>query len=256
MNPRVLAGTGIFLLFLTALPLPAAASLRSSLYSFLKSPITAVGAVTRTVSDLFHFRGNAADARKLKDALARVEAQRFETREIAIENRRLLKLLDFKQSLPPSVKSAVAARVIGRSPLSWNRVFLIDKGSRSGVKLNMPVLSGHALAGKVVEVGPSVAKVLLLTDPNARVAVLLQRTRQQGVLYGTAHECRIKYLSVDAAVQRGDIVETAGFGDFFPKGLRVGTVDRVWKEPGQIYQVAAVKPFVEFDRMEEVLCVG
>ncbi len=255
MKPRVLAGTGIFLLFLTALPLPAAASFRSSLYSFLKSPITAVGAVTRTVSDLVHFQGNAADARKLKDALARVEAQRFETREIAMENKRLLRLLDFKQSLPPSVKTAIAARVIGRSPLSWNRVFLVDKGSRDGIKLNMPVLSGHALAGKVVEVGPSVAKVILLTDPNARVAVLLQRTRQQGVLYGAGTECRIKYLSVDAAVKRGDIVETAGFGDFFPKGLRVGIVDRVWKEPGQIYQVASVKPFAEFDRTEEVLCV-
>jgi len=255
VKPKVLAGTGIFLLFLTALPLPAAVSLRSSLYSLLKSPITAVGAVTRTVSDLFHFRGNAADARKLKDALASVEAQRFQTQEIALENKRLLKLLDLKKSLPPAVKSAVAARVIGRSPLSWNRVFLIDKGSHDGVKLNMPVLSGHALAGKVVLAGPSMAEVVLLTDPNARVAVLLQRTRQQGVLYGTGNECRIKYLSVDVAVRRGDVVETAGFGDFFPKGLRVGIIDRIWKEPGQIYQVASVRPFAEFDRTEEVLCV-
>jgi rod shape-determining protein MreC len=255
VKPRVLAGTGIFLLFLTALPLPAAASFRSSLYSFLKTPIAAAGAVTRTFSDLFHFRGNAADARKLKDALARVEAQRFETRETAIENKRLLKLLDLKQSLPPAMKRAVAARVIGRTPLSWNRVFLIGKGGRDGVKVNMPVLSGHALAGKVVETGPSVSKVLLLTDPNARVAVVLQRTRQQGVLYGAGNECRIKYLSVDAAIKRGDVVETAGFGDFFPKGLRVGTVDRVWKEPGQIYQVAAVTPLAELDRTEEVLCV-
>jgi rod shape-determining protein MreC len=255
VKPRVLAGTGIFLLFLTALPLPLAASFRASLYSFLKSPIVAAAAVTRTTSDFFHFRSNAAAARKLKDALSHAEAQRFEVREIAIENKRLLRLLDLKQSLPPSVKHSVAARVIGRSPLSWNRVFLIDKGSRDGVKLHMPVLSGHALAGKIVEAGPSVSKVLLLTDPNARVAVLLQRTRQQGVLYGVGNECRIKYLSVDAAVQRGDVVETAGFGDFFPKGLRVGTVDRVWKEPGQIYQVAAVRPLAEFDRTEEVLCV-
>jgi rod shape-determining protein MreC len=255
VKPRVLAGTGVFLLFLTALPLPVAASLRSSLYSLLKDPIRLSGAVARTAVDFFHFRRNAEEARAMREAFARVRAERFETEEIRLENARLRKLLNLKEAIGGEVKRAFAARVIGRSPLSWNRSLLIDKGASDGVRLNMPVLSGHALAGKIVETGASAAKVLLVTDPNARIAVILQRTRQQGILFGAGTECRVKYLSVDAALKRGDVVETAGFGDFFPKGLRVGTVERVWKEPGQIYQVASVRPLADLDRVEEVLCV-
>jgi rod shape-determining protein MreC len=122
--------------------------------------------------------------------------------------------------------------------------------------VNQPVLSGRSLIGKIIEAGPGVSKVLLITDPNSKIGVIIQRTRQQGILYGTfAGECRIKYLSVDAEIKAGDTVESAGYGGYFPKALWVGAVARAWKEPGQIYQVAEIKPATDLSRVEEVVCL-
>ena len=65
----------------------------------------------------------------------------------------------------------------------------------------------------------------------------------------------MKYISIDTKITAGDKVETAGFGGFFTKGIPVGTVERAWKEPGQIYQVAEVRPFMGLNRVEEVTLI-
>jgi rod shape-determining protein MreC len=147
----------------------------------------------------------------------------------------------------------IYARVLINAPLAWNKMLLLDKGVKDGVKLNKLALCDYALIGKVVEIGPSMSKVRLITDANSKIGVMIQRNRQQGILFGTASgQCKMKYLSLDADVKEGDIVETAGFNSFFPKGIRVGTVEKVWKEPGEIYQVALVQPSVNMTRLEEV----
>jgi len=250
----------LFVLFLlaclAALPLAPTLRFRSSLVSFLAAPLRLSRELAQGSSDLWYFRHNAAENRVLKARLASSRAERFYETEALIENRRLNRLLELEQVIPPSVRRTVRARVIGRSPLSWNRVFLIDKGTREGVRANMLVLSEVSLVGKVIEAGPSASKVLLVTDPNLRIGAIVQRSRQQGILYGAlSGECRMKYVAVETDVQEGDEVETAGFGGFFPKGLRIGRVRRIWKEPGQIYKVAEVAPFADLNRVEEVVCV-
>jgi rod shape-determining protein MreC len=146
--------------------------------------------------------------------------------------------------------------VIARSPSVWNRVFFIDKGSAHGVRVGLPALSGASLVGKITEAGPGAAKVALVTDPLFRIGAIVQRTRDQGVLYGTpSGECRLKYLPLDSDVREGDLVETAGSGNGFPKAIPIGAIERIWKEPGQVYRVARVKPAADLSRIEEVLCV-
>jgi len=91
---------------------------------------------------------------------------------------------------------------------------------------------------------------------NGAIRTPRQRTRQHGILYGTASgECRVKYLSVDAEIKAGDVVETAGLEGFFPKGVMVGSVKRAWKEPGQIYQVAEILPAADLGRLEEAAII-
>ncbi len=209
--------------------------------------------VAKGALDLFYFRKNAEENKALKKVLSQSRVDRFQMEELSQENARLTKLLSLRKILPPSVRRTIFSRVIARSPSSWNRVFLIDKGKRQGVRPNTLVLSELSLVGKIIEAGPAVSKVLLITDPNFRIGVLIQRTRQEGILFGTSRgECRMKYISMDTEVKAGDLIETAGFGGFFQKGLLVGKVTRVWKEPGQIYQVAEVKPLTDLSRIEEV----
>ena len=253
---RVFFGIAVFFIFLVALPLSASVFIKGSFYSVVKAPVTLSKAVASTVVNLFFFSRNAQENRSLKKTMALMRFDQFKLEELSRENARLTQLLDLKRTLPANVRHLIFARVIARSPSAWSRVFLIDKGSRQGVKENMLAMSDSALVGKVVETGPTVSKVLLITDPNSKIGALIQRTRQAGIVFGTSQgECRMKYISVDTPLQQGDLVETAGFGGFFPKGLIVGTVRRAWKEPGQIYQVAQVSPLADLSRLEEVALV-
>lgn len=253
---RVLFGICVSLFLLAALPLSTAVSFKTSAYSFLEGPIAFSRHAAQFISDLIRFRRNADEARSLRQTLSEIRFDRFQAEELKRENERLTKLLGFRRALSSGIRRSVFARIIGRSPLAWNRAVLIDAGTKQGIKPNMLVMSEMALVGKIVETGSSVSKVLLISDPNSRISVLIQRTREGGILYGTSSgECRMKYISVDADIKSGDIVETAGFGGFFPKAIPVGRIERVWKEPGQIYQVAQITPVVSLARIEEVVCV-
>ncbi len=246
---------GLLILGISAIPVSKAIAIKSSAYSFLKHPIRFSRDMTQILTDLFHFHGNAEELRRIglkPDATPNA----VQLQELLLENQRLTELLSVSKTLPAVTQNVKVCRVIGRSPSAWNRVFLVDKGSKEGIQLNMPVMSATSLIGKIVEVGPRVSKALLITDPNSRVGAVVQRTRDQGVLYGTfSGECRLKYISVDAKIKPGDNVVTAGYGGLFPGGLLVGVVDKVWKEPGQIYQVAVVRPASDLGRVEEVVCL-
>ena len=253
---RVFLGIGIFLLILAAIHLSPTARIKSLSYSFLRYPVIFFKDSAKLVVDLYSFRKNAAENHMLKNALAERRFQELEFRELRIENARLTRLLDIRPVVPPSIHHEFFARVILRSAIGWNRVILIDKGTKQGIKPNMLVLSESSVVGKVVLTGPSISQVLLITDPKSRIGALIQRTRQEGLIFGTSSgQCHMKYISIDTEVKPGDHVETAGFGGFFPKGLSIGTVKRAWKEPGQIYQVAEVKPLMDLSRIEEVIAI-
>ena len=245
------------LVVLVVLPVSEAVRIKTSSYSILRNPIAFSRDLSQTLLDLVNFRRNADALRELKRSAGPRGSDAFHLREALLENQRLNNLLEMRRMLPAVATRAVYSRVIARSPGAWNRVLLIDKGTQQGIRVNMPVVSDTSLIGKIVETGPTVSKALLVTDPNSRVGALVQRTRDQGILYGTfSGECRMKYLSLEAKLEPGDVVESAGHGGFFPKGLLIGTVERVWKEPGQIYQVALIKPLTNLSRVEEVACLA
>lgn len=255
---RAIFRIGVFFLVLAVLPLSVSSRLRSTLLAFLKTPAFGTSPASDFISELVYFRRNAEENRVLRETLSSLQSERFHARELSIENQRLARLLELKQGAPPQLKIKIAARVIARSPQGLDRVFIIDKGRRDGIHDGMLVLSELSVIGKIVESAAGSSKVLLMNDPGFRLGVLLQRTRQQGVLYGfsgSSGECRVKYLSQESEIKSGDGVETAGFGGFIPKALPVGTVKRTLKIPGQIYQTVVIQPFASLDRAEEVLCV-
>lgn len=187
---------------------------------------------------------------------ARVDSLTRTIREmepLGAENRRLRDLLAFKKTVP---YTTVAAQVIGRDPSNWSNVVIIDKGMGQGVKNQRAVLSVKGLVGRLVEVGRSSSKILLITDPNSRVGVVIARNRQGGILVGRPDgTCKMIYISLDSDVSPGDWVITAGFGTVFPKDILVGKVIKVDKEPGRLYKYALVRPMQDLSKLEEVLCI-
>jgi len=181
----------------------------------------------------------------------RVENSRY--REMLATHERLREFLRLKEQTNWSM---TAAQVIGRDPTGLFRSVIIDKGHRSGVRMNMAVLSAEGVVGRVVSVSPNYSRVLLIIDQNSSVDCLNQTTRDQGILKGGSSEvCRLDYVLKTSRMAPGDIIITSGMGGVFPKGLPVGRVTGVSDRPGALFKNVQVQPQVDFNRLEEVLVV-
>jgi rod shape-determining protein MreC len=172
-------------------------------------------------------------------------------RELASTHARLRELLQFKESIRSPM---AAAQVIGRDPTGWFESILIDKGSGSGLKLNMPVVDARGVIGRLVAVSPNYSKVLLIIDQNSAVDCLIQRTREKGILKGLpSQRCRLHYVSRAADVAVGDKIVTSGLDRIYPKGLPVGEVTEIADTPWEFFKDVRVKPSADFSNLEEVL---
>jgi len=183
-----------------------------------------------------------------------VDAMRAETarlREQALATQRLERLLQFRGQLP---YRTVAARVVGRDPTAWFNTFVVDRGARDGIKRNAAVATTEGLIGRVIEVSPTTARVLLIADARSAVGVLLQGSREAGVVEGRGGVIlHLRYLSPSASIHMGDVAVTSGLGGIFPRGLVVGKILKLVKEESGLLQEAEVAPAAPLDRVEEVL---
>ncbi len=237
-------------------------------FPFIKNNLPAVRIrlldSSAVVLDAFHYIGAAArraipfasyrdEIRMLQKRIDYMNRRLEETASVSAENEKLKELLDLKTTLP---FTTLAAQVIGRDPSNWSNSLIIDKGLDDGVKQNKAALSAKGLVGRVVEVGRHSSRILLITDPNSKVGVVIQRNGHGGVLVGRPDgRCKMIYIALDSDTAAGDKVLSAGFGSAFPKGILVGEVIEVGKERGRLYKYAIVKPAEELSRVEEVLCI-
>jgi rod shape-determining protein MreC len=181
----------------------------------------------------------------------RMENSRY--RELLATTERLQVLLKFRQTI---IQPAVAAQVIGRDPTGWFKSIIIDKGEKVGITLDMPVVSGRGVVGRVVSVSPNYAKALLIIDQNSAVDCLVQRSRERGMLKGFSMEaCRLDYTLKTADIVVGDTVVTSGLAGVFPKGLPVGYISEVEDVSGKLFKDIKVRPAVDFSKLEEVLVI-
>jgi len=189
----------------------------------------------------------------LRKEIASLKAERREAEEIARENARLRDLLDFRErrSFP-----TLLSHVIGGDPTNSFQTIFIDKGKKAHLSPGMAVVTAGGIVGQIMKVAPTTSQVLLMTDNNSSVDVLIERSRAKGILTGWRGEvCQIKYLGRTEDVQVGDMVITSGLGGVFPKGIEVGTVKEVEKKSWGVFQRAYVYPSVDFGKLEEVLVV-
>jgi rod shape-determining protein MreC len=191
---------------------------------------------------------------ELEAELARVKLEQARLETAADQNRRLQALLDFKEHY---IGQTVAAQVIQSSGSEQSRVVIIDKGSRAGLAPDMAVITPGGIVGKVREVYPLSSQVLLVNDRESGAGIILQNSRLQGILRGTAYgELRVSDIMSDEKVEVGEPIITSGGDRIYPKGLPVGTVASVGPDPeGGPFLNIGIKPAANLDRLEEVLVV-
>lgn len=183
----------------------------------------------------------------------RIQGLRYE--KLTEENNRLRRILGIQKTLPWTTTNAM---VIGRDPANWWRTIQIDVGSRHGVKTNMPVISVEGLVGRVNHVGPASSEVVLIGDPNCRVSVLIQETREHGVIAPSsvnpldASIVDLGYLSRNSVLKPDQLVVTSGYGGTFPKGIPVGRLIDYQTIGYGLYTEARVKLSVNLGALENV----
>ena len=205
----------------------------------VERPVSAFENGVENAKNFFSLRQQNAQLLAERDALLQWQAV---ARRLEAENRELRTLL----SMAPDPRiEFVTARVIGSSAGAFVREVLIAAGQRDGVAKGQAALTGEGLAGRVTEVGDRSARVLLLTDINSRIPVLIENTRYKAILAGdNSNEPRLLFLTPGVQPMPGDRVVTSGDGGAFPSGLPVGIVGSV--DEG----VVTVVPFVDWDRLE------
>ncbi|HHW44666.1 MAG TPA: rod shape-determining protein MreC [Desulfotomaculum sp.] len=191
--------------------------------------------------------------------VARLEGELRQANEYRLENERLKKLLDYRDGPAAGAGMQVtAAAVVGRDPGNWFSTLTLNKGSRDGLRENMTVLAPQGLVGRVIAVSDHTATVLLITDPRSGVSALIQDTRTPGLVEGTAGGAGLLHMihiPNDQPVQKGQVVVTSGMSSIFVRGVPVGEITDVKRDPTGLFFEAGVKPFVDFNRLEEVLVV-
>jgi rod shape-determining protein MreC len=198
----------------------------------------------------FYLRGVRAENRQLKTQIEQMRLQQVRLSEDAAQARRLQTLLAFKEQF---ISRTVGAQVIGASGSDLSRVVYIDKGENAGIKRDMAVITADGIVGKVLVVYPSVSQVLVINDQSSGVGAMLEKTRLQGVLRGTASgEVVLERVMSDEQVPVGETVLTSGGDQIFPKGLPVGTVVKVGNGKDLFLNIK-VKPAADLSKLEEVL---
>ena len=188
-----------------------------------------------------------------------------QTNELLAENARLTELeheniylrqqLDLQQS---KTFDLVPATIIGKQPTNFIQFLIIDQGTAGGIEKGMPVVSSEGLlVGQILSVQQHTAKVLIITDGDSVVPAKVQLSRADGVVRGQSfgYGLTLDFVPLDVQLEVNTIVITSGLGDSFPKGLFIGVISDVEKNPSEVFQKASIRPQVNFNQLEMVAVI-
>jgi rod shape-determining protein MreC len=233
-------------------------SILSSWFMAVSTPIAGginwvISGVVGGVSSYVDLRGAREENIRLREQVEQLTGQLNEARERAAE----LDLLRANVALPTRPDyQALSANVVARDADLWYRRLTIDRGTLDGVKKDMPVATASGIVGRVVAVGPNYAQVQVITDKHAGVGAMLQNSRSMGEVRGMEREgplCELQNIPSSQAVEVGEPVVTTGLDRIYPKGLMIGTVERIESNPNAPWHKIIISPSARVDRVEHVL---
>ena len=231
------------------------------------APSEEVGArISRRFTDwgkaLRGLSGAAEREQQLSLELVRTQAELNRLRDIEIENQRLLRALGFQQAAPYALTPAT---VMSRNISGWWNTLRIQPSSRKTLYVDSAVLSPDGLIGRVLEVNPLSAEVLLVCDPAFRVAARISGREIFGIVRGMGSSIsgqprvRMEFINKDAVIQIGEEVTTSGSTrseGFFPPGIHIGYIKQVHRDDSGLYQYAEIVPRATGGLLDYLFVVG
>ncbi|EKB56414.1 rod shape-determining protein MreC [Facklamia hominis] len=213
----------------------------------LSEPVNMVVRFVNSVDDLVNtFEENEA----LKSKIDQAYEMQVRIADLETENEKLRSQLDLSETL--SEFTTVNATVISRNPDQWTETLIINAGENKKLKPNMAVMAGNGLVGRVIEVYPTSAKVLLLMSQKSKDGMVSARIQTDdkgasaiGVLSEydpQTKEYLMTQVSPDAKVKKGNMVITSGLGGVIPSTLLIGEVTSTQMDDYGLFQIVRIKP--------------
>lgn len=206
-----------------------------------------IKSATGRIDAVANIRDLRAENMRLSEENRRLQQWYDTALRLEAENRSLKSLMNFK--IEPDY-SFITTRVVADPGGSFIKSVLIPVGRNDGVREGQAVMGEKGLVGRVVETGKNASRVLLVTDLNARVPVLVEATRHKAILTGrNSDKMVLQHLPLDSRPGLGARIVTSGDGGVLPPHLPVGTI--VSRNGGMI----EVTPLDDLDRLEYVRVV-
>jgi len=216
----------------------------SPILDVLSRPVASMDRIVEEITALRHLRD---ENEKLKIENQNLLEWQSAARKLSKQNDQLKSLLNFAPMNDPYF---VSGRIIGDTGGAFVHSVLVNAGKREGIAKGQAVITGNGLVGRVQGVGVRSSRVLLISDLNSRIPVVVEASRTRAVLAGdnTDHP-RLIHMPPGAIFVSGDRIVTSGHGGAFPAGIPVGMVSTT--KDGNVL----VKPYVQRERLEYVRVV-
>jgi rod shape-determining protein MreC len=260
-KPHYIALGIVLLVTVVLLKLPSRTATKLKLaISALNIPFFgAVSSAQKTIEKA----GNAVTPRK--ELLAQLEESQKQIKQLQLRSMQLESLAQENNRLRAHLQipkevlwQGKWGRVVAKDPANWWRTIRIDRGSRDGMLTNAAVITEEGLVGRVSEVGFTHSQVVLVGDPDCGVSVLVEESRDHGMIRPTASVpldpsiVELNWLPRNAKLAPGQRVVTSGLSNFFPKGILVGHVVDFRSVGYGLYTEARIKLAVNMNALEEV----
>lgn len=217
------------------------------------------GWLSNRSEELIQIRTLLDENAKLKEEVARLTEENTLLQQDKYELNNLRELMELSEQYGEYNK--VGARIIARDSGNWYSSFIIDKGSNSGFSVDMNVIAGGGLVGRITSVGPNWSRVTSIISDNSNVSGMTLATENNLIVSGDlklmSENCITFSQLVDSQnlVAEGDKVVTSNISDKFLPNILIGYISSVDIDANNLTKSGRITPAVDFEHLEEVLVI-
>ncbi|MBD3766565.1 MAG: rod shape-determining protein MreC [Gammaproteobacteria bacterium] len=195
------------------------------------------------------------EVERLRNQLLLLNYEKQQAAQIVKENERLRMLLGVSSHINQG--KLIISSVVDHNPSPYKRLVKLNKGMADGVTVGLPVMDAQGMMGQIISTAYQESDLLLITDIDTQIPVMVQRTGARGILQGKgdSDELTLKFLPTTANIREGDLLETSGIDGRYPRGLPVAEVVDVESQAGAIFWKITAQPLAKLNSSREVLIV-
>ncbi len=199
-----------------------------------------------------------AKIKELEEKNKKLEYDTLEMQKIESENKSLRQKLEIAEEYKHF--KLVYGSVTVRDFDNWNDSFMINVGSKQGIKEGMPVVCKEGVVGFIASVAQDTSKVITILDTSSSVSVEISSINRPAVCkgdysYKSTNKLKLTYIPIDAEISPGDTIYTSGIGMMYPKGLPLGKVVEIKNKKNDINRYAIVETFANIDSLNDIAVI-